>query len=397
MRKINLILAAISCLMIGSTQKPSSPVCFNSLPGDTNGFGLTLAVNDKYLAVGDLGKQANRVVIYRRDKNDKWIRTREILPPKDSTAYKVGSGFGHQLALDGDVLVVSAFTVIDPQNNEVTNPKDFQESNIYYSTSTALYQTQLDRETEVKLINLPDVPTKGAISPGSVVTENGKIGFILSQEEQPGKRINQVYVVSNGKAHALPNGKLEYIFPSKVSRASIYGSDIALKNNLLLVSIDQSSERGGVWLFDLNSPQSNPQKLTIPNATPPLSNSVAISERFVAVGNFPLSIDSDLSDPFETTLIRNIATGSTKVIDEAGGLSLDGNILARIRSIGEDLANNEGREISRLLEVFRLDDDATPHLIQKRGDVERAFLQNRLLITVQKTNSGKKICTEKVR
>ncbi|MGL5796095.1 MAG: hypothetical protein ACRC06_17180 [Waterburya sp.] len=89
---------------------------------------------------------------------------------------------------------------------------------------------------------------------------------------------------------------------------------------------------------------------------------------------------------------------STKIIDEAGGLFLDGNILARIRFIGEDPVNNEGCEIPKVLvEVFKLDDDATPHLIQKRSDVERAFVQNRLLITVQKTTSGKKICTEQVR
>ena len=231
-----LFIAAISYLIIGAS--PSYPIkhCINSLPGDSFSFGYGLATYDKYLVVGD--PWANQVVIYTRDRDDKWLRIRQIAAPKDSTAHEVGSGFGHTIALDEDLLIIGSFTVIDPENNEVVNPKDFQENNGIFSTSTALYQTRLDKETEVKRIDLPDVPTKGAIPNGAVVAENGKIGFIFSQKRPAKriKRINQVYVLLNGKAHALPGGKLELRSALKVWSASIYGSDIALKNNLLLAS-----------------------------------------------------------------------------------------------------------------------------------------------------------------
>lgn len=392
MKIVNLFVAAISCLAIGASPSDSIKQCINSLPSDSYSFGYAIATQDKYLVVGD--PQANHVVVYVRSQDNKWLRTREILPSKSSTAYKLGSGFGQTLALDRDNLIIGTFTFIEPQDNEVVNPKDFRENDIF-STSTALYQTRLDRDTEVKRIDLPNVPTEGAIPIGTVVADNEKIAFIVSQAKRPSrriKRINQVYVLSNGKAHTLPGGKLEYRFASRAWRASIYGSSIDLKNNLLLVSVDLAQDRGGVWLFDLNSPQDKPEKLTIPFAAPAII-SVAISERFIAISNIPTSSNPYPSKVYGATLIRNIATGSTKIIGGTGGISLDGNILARISSISED----GDFESPKLLEVFRLDDDATPRLIQKRSDVMRTLLQNRLLITVQKTASGKRICTEQIR
>ena len=390
---IKLFLTTICCLTLGAS--PSYPIkqCVDSLPDDSYSFGSAIATYDKYLVVGD--PAANYVVVYTHNRDGKWLRTREILPPKNSTAYKVGSGFGNTLAMDGNNLIIGTFTVIDTENNEneMINLKDFRENNGIFSTSTALYQTKIDGETEVKRIDLPNISTKGVLPTGKVVAENGKIGFIFSQEQPHSKRIkriNQVYVLSNGKAHALPSGKLSYRFPSRAWSASIYGTDIALENNLLLASVDGDKGRRGVWLFDLNSPHSKPKKLTIPFAAPAMT-SVAISERFIAISNTLTSFYRYSSKASKKTLIKNIATGSTQIIDGVGGFSLNGNILARTRPI----SNN--RDAPRVLEVFRLDDDATPNLIKKRRDVESALVQNRLLITVQKTVSSKRICTEQVR
>jgi hypothetical protein len=375
MKIIKLFIAAICCLMISASPPHPTKQCIDSLPSDDSvSFGFSVATNDKYLAVGDL--QANHVVIYTRDKDGRWRRTREILPPQDSTAYKVGRGFGYELALDGEILVISALT--QQQNYEVKNPEDFQESNILSSTFTAIYQTRLDRETEVKRI---DVPTKGVIPSVSVVADKGKIAFITSREEEPGKRVKQV--------HLLSNGFIKYILPPKDDLVNRFDSDIALKNNFLLVGVGQPRDIGGAWLYNLNSPRSEPQRLTIPNAT--LGNSVALSDQFAVVGDVATRQSRGISDLPQKTLIRNIADGSTKVIDGNGKLSLDSNILARMRYPTGD------KEIPSLLEVFRLDNNATPHLIEKRSDVERASVQNRLLITVQKTVSGQKICTEQVR
>jgi hypothetical protein len=108
MKAVNLFIAAISCLMISSCHSSLLAQCFNSQPDDSMTFGNALAMSDNYLAVGDT--QANRVIIYSRNKYGKWSRTKEILPPKDSVAYKIGSGFGKDVALDKSTLIIGSFT-----------------------------------------------------------------------------------------------------------------------------------------------------------------------------------------------------------------------------------------------------------------------------------------------
>ncbi|MEM8723599.1 MAG: hypothetical protein AAGE84_30690 [Cyanobacteria bacterium P01_G01_bin.39] len=392
MKTVSLLIAAICYLILGASPSYPNEDCIDSLPEDSFSFGYTLAAQGGYLVVGD--PHANHVIIYTCNRDDKWLRTRKILPPKNSTAYKVGSGFGHTIALDGDTLIIGTLTVIQPEHNEEVNSTDFQEDNGFFSTSTVLYQTRLDQETKVKRIDLPDIPTKGAISNNMVVAEQGKIGFIFSQK-QPGKRINQVYLLSDGKVHELPSSELTYRYPSDSSGFGVYGTNIALKNDLLVVSIDRDQDSGGVWLFDLNSQQNKPQKIALPLVAP-AQVSVAISERFIAISNSSLSSSRYVPNLFDTTLIRNIATGATKIISGAG-VSLDGNILARMRSIPDSRQEYKSvNEIPGILEVFKLEDDATPRLIQKQRDIKRGFVKNGLLITEKETASGRRICTKKI-
>ena len=99
-------------------------ICFYTEPGDTNSFGSSVAINDKYLAVGD--PNANRVVVYENDLSDQWQRHREIYPPEDSIPYKVGNGFGRNLSLDKNGLIVNALTqqfskTIDLNTNTPSN------------------------------------------------------------------------------------------------------------------------------------------------------------------------------------------------------------------------------------------------------------------------------------
>ena len=48
------------------------------------------------------------------------------------------------------------------------------------------------------------------------------------------------------------------------------------------------------------------------------------------------------------------------------------------------------------LEVFYLNENATPSLVFERENIETAFVENNFLITVRDTNFGKRICTEKM-
>lgn len=101
-----IILAKILQNLIYSA---TSVTCLESKPEDTYNFGQALAINDKYIAVGD--PQANRVTIYSYDNSkDKWSRTREIYPPKNSIIDKVGTGFGNSLVFNKNQLIIGAYS-----------------------------------------------------------------------------------------------------------------------------------------------------------------------------------------------------------------------------------------------------------------------------------------------
>ncbi len=389
MRIIHLSLIAISCLIISGCQYSFFAQCFMSLPSDSDSFGRALATSSNYLAVGD--PKANRVVIYTRNKYGKWLRTREIEPPKDSIAYKVGFGFGFDVALDQSTLVIGSLTW---QESKETNE---QKNRIYLdpprSYSGAIYKTKLHKEIELEPINISVGENPGRFS---ITINEGNIAFIAPPKIQSGKLFGRVGVLYNDKVQY-------FISPVDLDESRWFGASFALANNLLLIGAPSHNTAGGAWLFDLNSTR-KPQRL---DASNPLSgNTVVISEQFAVVGEFFGGMVSGLSYSSPKTLIRNINDGSTTFIEGFGELSLDGNILAQMRygrrgvletSLIEWI-RNKGKVVSEInrLKVFRLDDDAKPHLIKKRSNIDRALVQNSLLITVQKIDSGKKICIEQI-
>jgi hypothetical protein len=348
----------------------SNRECLEPIPNENSLFSSALAINDQYLALGDL--KANRVLVYARNQNGKWQKTREILPPKNSTNNQVNYNFGYPLALDGNILVIGGDITKKTKITEVVNP--------------LVYQTNLDTEAKVEKIALP---IQEFVQDYSIAADKGKIIVVTtSQDRKPiwfsrfSRWVHKAYILSDGKVR-------EILLPQNENEAVV--TDIALKNNLLLIGFFSEFGNGGAWLLDLNSPQNKLLKLTFPNAR--LGLTIAISDQFAAVGSTSKYSYTISGYRWGKTLIRSIKNGSTTVIDGYGVLSLDKNILARKRFPKPGIVELEGE----ILEVFRLDENAIPHLIMKRNNVDDALVQNRLLITVQKTVSGQKICTEQVR
>jgi hypothetical protein len=367
MKVIKLFITVISCLMISGCQSSLLAQCFNSQPGDSMAFGNALAMSDNYLAVGDT--QANRVIIYSRNKYGKWSRTREIHPLKDSPVYKFGSGFGHHLALDRNILVITGFT----QKRQVNNPTDFQ-------WTRDIYQTVLGQEKEVKHLTLNSTEE---LPDFFVTADKGTIAFITSKKELSGKITSKVNLLSDNQIYDLPSPTINY--ENEINTFI----DIAIKDNLLLVANPPNQKTiGGAWLFNLNNLQQKPQWLTLPNAI--LGTTVAISERFAVVGELFGDRFTEGQNIPPKTLIKSIKNNSITVIDGYGKLSLDKNILARLRYA------IPGTNSVNTLEVFRLDEDTTPHRIIKRKHIQLALVQNSFLTTVQKTRYGKKVCLDLV-
>ena len=325
--------------------------CFFPEPHERHcyGFGSDFVANEKYIAVGHTG--LNKVIIYTPDDSGKWSRSREILPPVDLALDRESSIFGNGLEIDGDMLTISARI----RNSDVHKESLFayKAVNTPATYSSKRYLINLKTKTEVKPIDL------------------------LVQKEPESNLI---------RFNLLRKGKIEqFVLPDMGEL--YFGSNVALHQNLLLVGYLSQDKTGGAWLFDLDRPKAESQRLTIEDTA--IGGTVAISQQFAVVGvngfrwYFPPGNPCDKS---YMTLIRNLNNGSTKVIDSFGELSLSDNILAVMRPCHPE------RELAGLLEVFRLDENTTPHLI-RRTNVAKAKVQNGFLITL-KTYYCTELCIE---
>jgi hypothetical protein len=331
-------------------------ICFEPEAGDTNSFGSSVAINDKYLAVGD--PYANRVVIYLKDLQGQWRRNREIYPPEN---YEVGNSFGASIiTLDRSTLMIDSVTGLPAKY--FNNPDNFTVRSNSSSIFFGQYFIDLDREHEATPIYFPAEKVEGFV---------------------------QFYILSEGKLKLV-------MIPD--NNEELFGVSTAVHNNLLLVGSPSRSIGGKGWLFDLIALDNKPIELTIENAY--LGDTVAISGQFAVVGNSGSKKFSQdyISQP--KTLIRSIKNGSTVIINSQGKLSLDGNILAvMLPSLRRFLRGTS------LLKVFRLDEDATPNLILERKysklekkHLARAWMQNGWLITVYRIDrmGSVKLCIESI-
>ena len=333
--------------------------CITPEPEDSPYFCSSIVINQKYLAIGDIS--ANRVIIYTPNDSRQWIRTKEILPPRDFDSAIKGSIFGYNLEIEENILSISARSKSFISKEQVAHLSPLEKIKANYSYWR--YLINLETQTEVKSVRL------------LVEKEFDSVSFNLLREG----KIEQVVLHSKGEQW--------------------FGADIALHQNLLLVGSPSYTEAGGAWLFDLDKPQTESIKLIPKNvnfATVNFGETVAISEQFAVVGNrgilwyLPAGSRTGNPEAFTKTLIRNLKNGSTKIIDNYGELSLSSDILAITRFPSPD------GEFKPLLEVFHLNEDATPNLISRRTDISSGFVQNGFLVTLQdlRNFSSIQVCIE---
>lgn len=281
------------------------------------------------------------------------------MPPINSVPYKLGRGFGNNLRLDNDALLISdEIILITPETEQYTkgvvDSEEFQfvESvPVYVST----YLAKLSSDAEPQRLKLSPNTTPAGFSKFTMLSEG---------------KVKQILLSKNGEEE--------------------FGYSAALHNNLFIVGSPCFDTGRGAWLFELDQPGKQPLKLKLPNTY--LGTTVAISDQFAAVGDrgrfAGFYEDSDLP---RKTLIRAIDSDATSVLDEVGILSLSKNILAVMRPKVPD------EESPALLKVFNLDRDATPNLIFRREHeyLKNAFVQNGFLVTVEGIySSGIRICIE---
>jgi hypothetical protein len=337
-------------------------ICFFPEPHDRS-FGSDFVINNKYLAVADTG--ANKVITYTPDDSGQWSRTREILPPVDFVL-NVESFFGNGLELDGDVLTISA---------RIRNPDLPRDS--LSSSQTANRPPKFSYRRY--LINLK---TDRELQP-----------IDLMVQREPESNLVRFNLLRQGKIEQfiLPDMGEEY-FGNYHGADSIYGSNVALHENLLLVGCssyyqETDIETGGAWLFDLAQPEAKPLKVAAGDVA--MGSAAALSQQFAAIGFYGVTwrFSRILERKSTHTIIRNLNDGLTTTFDSFGALSFSGNILAVMRP-----GRGCGEVVYPILEVFRIDEDTTPHLIMRRKNVSRAKVQNGFLIFLH--YNGSRVCIE---
>ena len=347
---VSLILGII--LLPKMSMSNQNRICLPSEPGYSAYFGFSVAINERYLAVGDFN--ANRVSIYTCDDSNQWTKSRYILPPTNSVPHRVGRGFGQNLKLDDDILLIGAAT--RQSTTDVVNLEEFQFVDESLATFVGQYLAKLSSKAEIQTLDF------------SLDTEPGFAKFTILSEG----KVKQIVLPDNGEEE--------------------FSYSTAHYQNLFLVGSPNKDTGGGAWLFELDKPEKKPLKISLPNTY--LGTTVAVSEEFIAVGFNADYLDAERNQNLLVkTLIRSVDSGATSVIDEVGILSLSRNILAIMRP------ELRSRGLPALLKVFHLDRDATPNLILCREHeyLIDASVQNGFLVTVEGNySSGINVCLESI-
>ena len=367
-----MILGLLGIYTVVQNMPTSAKICLSSEPGDSRSFGNALAIDGKYLAIGD--PEANRVVLYYQQAYGEWSRAQEIYPPPGSPTATVGSGFGYDLSLGGNVLVIGAYA----EKRKPLSKEGFQWTNqLGVSFSGGVYTVAINESATVQRI---DASAEGEISGFSVAVDKDKVAFGVRKENQRGQWIGEVRLLANGRLERITS-------PAGGSAQNFFGMDIALNQHQLLVAAPFDG-MGAAWLFNLNVPSHSPRRLAVPGAR--IGSSVAMSDQFVVVGT-RRGLSS--AGPLPKTLVMELTDGSTTTIDGVGTLALADHLLARAHPTSAD---NEQRA---RLELFDLTHLSTPKLVDQRWGVSHAQLTDNLLVSVQEieaqeTRSNGPICIE---
>lgn len=330
-RILELFLCFVCLIIIGKFSwaliySATSVTCLKSKPEDSFNFGQALAINDKYIAVGD--PQANYVAIYSYDKlKNKWSRIKEIYPPKNSIIDRVGSGFGRYLIFNQNQLIIGAFSDYVPSSfDEDTKNK--------YISRGFVYSLQLDKENQNSLreIKLPEGinPTGYAVK----VFDN-TIALETTLGRDYGKKPDKVLIVNPATL------KVESIIepPILPTRRGNFGNTIAGNSKSLVIDAPDIAAKGGVYLVNKQGELEEISDIEISSAdeTRKFGSPIALGDDFLAIysGGWDalLSIFRQSSNGwkeiYSVYLFGSLSTDKSQLLVSTGRYPFDHGILHR--------------------------------------------------------------------
>jgi hypothetical protein len=329
----------------------------NPLPGegDTRRFGLFLAANEKFLAVGDTG--ANRVIVYCRSPQQEWVRFRAISVPIDPLTVNIKKGYTvYKLALTEDTLIIGTTTsgVVQEQK---------QQQQLYLESSSnawpiywigAVYQISL---TSDSLLERIDRPKNGELAGFYIAAHGNNTAFGVATRDNSGESSGYITVISNGHRYNFTD-----------IGDSIWYKPFALYDNSLVVDSTIHRQQGRISIFNLAVPDSPPQIIEVPA----LISKIALTEKFIVIAE-----QTSARQPYRNskTIVLSTTDFSITVLDCIGDVSACGNRLVCSYSSTPD------GEVGGMLRLFDLS-HVPPELIYAGNiDVTSIVLTKDLLVT----------------
>ncbi len=193
-----------------------------SVLGERDEYGWAAAIEDDVIAVSapyhdELGLDTGAVFIFERIDGE-WVETAYLLPP-----YPDPQGwFGRWLALDEGRLVIGA----PYEDGRSLSGEWIEDAGVAY-----VYEKQGDVWMRTGTL-LPGIPTAGASFGWSVAISGDRIAVAAWEDSIGGMEAGSVTTYRQHKGLWRPE---ETFFPNEPSQRQMFGRDIALQDNILVV------------------------------------------------------------------------------------------------------------------------------------------------------------------
>lgn len=303
---VKIFLCVIGLIVIGKISwyliySATSVTCLETKSEDTFDFGKALAINDEYIAVGD--PKANLVAIYSYDKSkNKWSRTREIYPPKNSLIDQVGYGFGNSLVFNQNQLIIGAYS--QPKRSTFDDDVESKEYKLSQQYHGAVYSLLLDKKEQnfLQEIVLPD---SFKLTGYSLAKFNSKIALGATTGTKPGEKLRKIFIINPTTL------QVEKIIepPSPERKFADFGLVMDGNDDFLLVGSRGLTKKGGALLIDKEGKiQEISSDVDLATPLSKAGSSVALADNFMAIG-----ISSSWGD--ENTLLLKPSAKGWSLVD----------------------------------------------------------------------------------
>ncbi len=357
--KLVLLFLAVSFISSAMPKSAFAEICLDKQLGDSYRLGESLVANQKYLAVGDPG--ANRVIVYQRTANQRWIKSRTILPPKNSLIDKIGSGFGYRLALTEDVLVIGAYaSKQNPQAQEkILYPFQPPGHNGVAYTG-AIYMTSIGSNTPLQRIDRSIIKE---LSGFSIVANAGTIAFgVLSYNNQ--NRTSRYTTLLSGNNRSIINAS----------------GEIALHKNRLVVGRSIDKQQGHISIFNLRKPDLVPEIIRVPLQG---ISAIELTDKFLIISEQKYLVSTSRETSEAKILVFDLLNRSFNLFAGPGSISAHENLLVSSHPTTDD------SELPGRISLFDLSSTPPKMLSTNRMNIRQSFLtKNFLFKTVNLSTVG---------